>query len=102
MFNIAPQILIPDTIIYQFNELIGWYFTGKQGTVKKKSKNKSISEAVYESFTKNIPECQIVACIMRQPKMLIQSNNKEEDYIVYEYLNQEELSLAYFTCTKLI
>jgi hypothetical protein len=40
--NFGPSINIPDTVIFKYGQPISWYFTAKNGKLKKKnSKNRS-------------------------------------------------------------
>ena len=48
----GPQINIPDTVIYKFRQPAYWYFTAKDGSIKKKSKYNLSSVQIEDSFTR--------------------------------------------------
>lgn len=73
---------IPDTVIYKFQQPRFWYFTSKDGTVKKRSPNKLKTDIIKEYFTKNISSSEIVAWFM-----YIENNKK-----IVEFLNKENFN----------
>jgi hypothetical protein len=38
MFEQGPYVCIPDTVIYKFQAPTFWYFTAKDGSIKRKNK----------------------------------------------------------------
>lgn len=73
---------IPDTVIYKYQQPRFWYFTSKDGTIKKRSPNKLKTDIIKEYFTKNISPSEIVAWFM-----YIEDNKK-----VVEFLNKENFN----------
>ncbi len=63
-----PQINIPDTIVYKYRQPALWYFTAKDGRVKKKSKYNLVNVRIEEAFTRNSLGCDIVAYYISTPE----------------------------------
>ena len=59
--SFRPAINIPDTIIYKFGQPINWYFTGLDGTVKKKFKTNIINPKIEEAFAKPNTSFDVIA-----------------------------------------
>lgn len=54
-------ISIPDTVIYRYSQPRAWYFTSRQGFIKRKSKVKLTASSIESVFLKNISASGIVA-----------------------------------------
>lgn len=59
--SFRPAINIPDTIVYKFGQPINWYFTGLDGTVKKKFKTNIINPKIEEAFAKPSMSFDVIA-----------------------------------------
>ena len=57
----GPKINIPDTIVYKFRQPACWYFTAKDGTIKKKHKGNLVNVRIEESFTQKTTGSDIIA-----------------------------------------
>ena len=57
----GPKVNIPDTIIYKFRQPAVWYFTGKDGYVKKKSKANLVNMRIEQTFAQKNTGSDIVA-----------------------------------------
>ena len=57
----GPKINIPDTIIYKYRQPAYWYFTAKNGQVKRKSKYNLMNVRIEETFTRNTMGSDIIA-----------------------------------------
>ena len=68
LFNSGPHILLADTVIYKYGKPTFWYFTGRDGTVMRKSKKNVTSQAIEKSFTKSCKKDDIVACLYTTTK----------------------------------
>jgi hypothetical protein len=55
---------LPDTVIYKYQQPRFWYFTSKDGSIKKRSQNKLKTDIIKEFFTKNVSQSEIVAWFM--------------------------------------
>lgn len=53
--------LLPDTVIYKYQQPRAWYFTDKKGCVKRKLKENLNAKAIEAVFLKNIPRSKVVA-----------------------------------------
>ena len=62
--DFGPKINIPDTIIYRFKQPAFWYFTGKDGVVKKKLKSNTTAVKIEQAFADKNTGCDIVAYFM--------------------------------------
>lgn len=85
ILNIVPSILVPDTIIYKFDQPILWYFT-MNNSVKKKSKSKMTNEEIERIFLRNISESGVVATYF----YMVQDKNEKK--AVFEYFYADEFS----------
>jgi hypothetical protein len=80
----GPKINIPDTIVYKFRQPACWYFTAKDGTIKKKHKGNLVNVRIEESFTQKTTGSDIIAYYI--------STAEGEDgnpLTTIEYFNQE-------------
>jgi hypothetical protein len=57
----GPKINIPDTIIYKYRQPAYWYFTAKNGQVKRKSKYNLMNVRIEETFNRNTMGSDIIA-----------------------------------------
>lgn len=69
------EFRIPDTVIYRYSQPRAWYFTSRQGLIKRKSKEKLTAQNIEAEFSKNISDSGIVAtytCInsLNGPKVI--------------------------------
>lgn len=53
--------LLPDTVIYKYQQPRAWYFTNKEGCVKRKLKENLNAKAIEVAFLKNVPRSKVVA-----------------------------------------
>ena len=61
MFETGPYVLMPDTILYRFENPVFWYFTSKQGKILKKNKKSITNKLIEEQFLRNVSPSGIVA-----------------------------------------
>ncbi|KAL4453639.1 hypothetical protein ABPG74_009535 [Tetrahymena malaccensis] len=80
--HIVPSVNIPDTIYYKYGEPRLWFFTDKNGQVKKKMKNKLTIEKIEEEFLDKAPDCNIVA-------FFVWTSQNGQNYR-FEYFNPED------------
>ena len=66
--NYGLTLNIPDTIIYKFGQPVSWYFTARDGKVKKKNKHNLMNVKIEESFTKRTVGFDVVACYISETK----------------------------------
>ncbi|EAR90419.2 hypothetical protein TTHERM_00112690 (macronuclear) [Tetrahymena thermophila SB210] len=64
MFEQKLNVNLPQTVIFKNSLPIFWYFTDKNGQIKKKKTEKHTPENIYEVFTKKIPKCGVVAQLL--------------------------------------
>ena len=48
----CPGMLLPDLILYKYRIPAYWYFTGSDGSLKRKSKASIVNKKIYADFTK--------------------------------------------------
>ena len=58
---------IPDTVIIKFNIISNWYFTSKEGKLKRKNKISLTREAVYDTFSVGNERSGITSYFMSSP-----------------------------------
>lgn len=81
----CPGVLIPDTVVYEHNFPVGWYYFA-ESELKKYSGKELETKAIYNHFTKNIDHSHgIVATFL--------STHDDEDETVnrVEFLTAEDL-----------
>eukprot|EP00347_Sterkiella_histriomuscorum_P016999 403351049 len=93
LFKSGPQILIPDTIIYRFEQPAFWYFSRKSDyTILRKNKKNLSNKQIEEAFLKKVSPSGIVAVYIynkternivnvmnRQQKIRINEAQQEND-----------------------
>jgi len=79
----GPEINIPDTIIYKFRQPAFWYFTGKDGKIKKKRKFNISNIKIEEAFASKELGSDIVAYYL--------FSDPETQKTTIEYLNKSSL-----------
>jgi len=65
--NFGPSINIPDTVIFKYGQPTDWYFTAKNGRIKKKSRANLIGARIEEAFTKHILGYDVIAAFITVP-----------------------------------
>eukprot|EP00746_Dinoflagellata_sp_MGD_P132261 gnl/MRDRNA2_/MRDRNA2_65999_c0_seq1.p1 gnl/MRDRNA2_/MRDRNA2_65999_c0~~gnl/MRDRNA2_/MRDRNA2_65999_c0_seq1.p1 ORF type:complete len:848 (+),score=129.61 gnl/MRDRNA2_/MRDRNA2_65999_c0_seq1:426-2969(+) len=58
----APQMRIPQTVVFRYCAPSAWYFTSVDGTIKRKSKAKLTCQHIEEEFLRHPSESNVVAC----------------------------------------
>jgi hypothetical protein len=97
------EFRIPDTVIYRYSQPRAWYFTSRQGLIKRKSKEKLTAQNIEAEFAKNISDSGIVAtytCInsINGPKVIeyfglpelrhfLNAHSKMEDGILQKFID---------------
>ncbi len=82
-------MLIPDTIIYRFDEPRTWFFISKKRQIlQKKNKEKLQSEHILRSFLKRVSEAEVVAVFFYK---YIEEQTGETK-VIFHYFNVEEFS----------
>eukprot|EP01006_Ploeotia_vitrea_P027243 TRINITY_DN60090_c0_g1_i1.p1 TRINITY_DN60090_c0_g1~~TRINITY_DN60090_c0_g1_i1.p1 ORF type:complete len:569 (-),score=11.76 TRINITY_DN60090_c0_g1_i1:36-1679(-) len=78
---------IPDTIVYSYSKPIAWYFTNKQGNIRKKNHSRLNSGTIEESFIRRGVSCSgtVAQYITRGPPPPAAPTLK------IDYLNDNEL-----------
>ena len=62
LFKSSPAVMIPDTIIYRFEQPAFWYFSrNSDGTVLRKNKKNLNNKEIEAKFLKKVSSCGIVA-----------------------------------------
>lgn len=59
--NFSPSVNIPDTIIIRHGQPTCWYFTSKNGRIKKKNRQNLLNARIEESFTKHLLGYDVIA-----------------------------------------
>lgn len=81
------EIRIPDTVIIE-TEPIDWYFTNKQGQIKKKMRNKLTPEKILEEFKRKTKGHQITA------KLITLSRSKTPNNSTRSLRNKKIINLS--------
>jgi hypothetical protein len=85
----VPSVLIPDTIIYKFDEPRTWFFIGKKRQLlQKKNKEKLNNEYILRSFLKRVSESGVVAVFFYK----YMEEQSAETKVIFHYFNAEEFS----------
>jgi len=79
----GPRINIPDTVIYEFRQPAIWYFTSKNGQIKKKGKYNLSNIRIEEAFTRKAIGSDIIAYYL--------STNVETGKTTIEYFDRATL-----------
>ncbi len=87
--------MLPDTIIYRYQQPIFWFFSTKQGYIMRKAKSKLNNEKIKESFLKKMGASGIVAYYIYNKKRsenIIKelTEKKMEDAKAKVYRNPDE------------
>ena len=64
ILQINNKFYIPDTILFKFDNPIEWFFSTKDGVIKKKSKNKLDLKEILSNFIKKKNKSGIIATFM--------------------------------------
>ena len=81
-------INIPDTILYLYSKPLHWYFSSKNGEIKKKARSRLNSKHIEEQFLKNGSSVSgIKACYL----MAVPTTNKGEGHAKVKYTFGHEL-----------
>ena len=64
ILQINNKFYIPDTILFKFDNPIEWFFSTKNGQIKKKSKNKLDLNVIMSHFQKSKNKSGIIAIYM--------------------------------------
>jgi len=102
--NFSPSINIPDTIVYKYGQPTAWYFTAKNGHIKKKNKHNLVSSKIEEAFNQNLLGYDVVAYFISMvsdhalEKQQSQENNQGSSVI--EYFDRESLSRFLYNHSK--
>ena len=83
-FDKGPKLNVPDTIIYKYRQPSAWYFTSKDGTIKKKTKFNLTNVRIEEAFTRNVHGSDICGYYLSLPE------NRDEQYTI-EYFDADAL-----------
>ena len=62
--NNGPSINIPDTVVYKFRQPAFWFFTAKDGRVKRKLKHNLTAAKIEEHFLRHSFGCDVIACFI--------------------------------------
>ncbi|CDW88079.1 UNKNOWN [Stylonychia lemnae] len=87
LFKSGPQVLIPDTIIYRFEQPAFWYFSKKtDGTILRKNKKNLNNKSIEEAFLKNISGSGIVAVYIynKTERNIVNVMNKQQKIRINE------------------
>ena len=81
LFKTGPKVMIPDTIIYRFEQPAFWYFSSqKEGTVMRKNKTNLNNAQIEKAFLKKVSPSGIVAVYIynKTEKNIVNVMNKQQ------------------------
>lgn len=81
--NFGPDVNVPDTIIFRSGQPSAWFFTAKNGKLKKKSRQNMVLAKVEQSFMKHSLGYDIIATFVTV------SDEKELSPSVVQFLDQK-------------
>lgn len=91
--NFGPQINLPDTIVIKQGQPIAWYFTSKNGKVKRKMRQNLMSARIEEAFTKHLLGYDVVATFISTSIAVKDKNSRDvDDKTTMEFLDREGLN----------
>lgn len=88
------KIEIPQTV-YITDEPVEWFFTDKEGYLKKKKRLNVNADNIYKAFCKKELKNGIVAQLIYLKGRRVINDGEDPAYVV-EYLNKKKLSKSYF------
>lgn len=96
--NFSPPINIPDTVFMKYGQPTMWYFTSKDGKIKRKHKQNLNPTNIEESFKKH-PGYDVVASFITIP---LETDSKTGQYptSTVEYLDLDGLKVLLFSRNK--
>ena len=80
----CPGLYIAETILFRWAQPYFWYYTSKDGTLVRKTKEKVLLQHVAESFTTAVPKCGIVSTCINS----IEDTSKTQEKIEIDYIEQ--------------
>lgn len=89
-------VSIPDTVVFRFDFVSGWYFTSVDGTVKRKTRAKLTNDSIYEEFTKRPTPSGVVAYFVATGPRSTESGRTSKPTV--EYFGPEGLRDFLFNC----
>jgi hypothetical protein len=79
--NFGPSVNIPDTVVFRFGKPVSWYFTAKNGKIKKKNRQNLMNARVEECFLKHLLGYDVIATYISMP---VDNHELEADAVVTE------------------
>ena len=86
--NCGLIINVPDTVVYEFGLPISWYFTSKNGNLKKKNKINLLSAKIEEEFNKHALGYDVIAYFISIPFNEAINSDVTIDYFDRAKLNE--------------
>ena len=83
--------LLPDTVIYKYQQPRAWYFTNKEGCVKRKLKENLNTKAIEVAFLKNVPRSKVVASFIYSTEKGREVEYFEEDEFIEFLLHRHKI-----------
>jgi hypothetical protein len=87
--NFGPSINIPDTIIFKYGQPVQWYFTSKNGKLKKKNRQNVMPARIEENFTKHLLGYDVIATFISVP---LEGSTDNQRNSTMEFLDRDGLS----------
>ena len=99
------EFRIPDTVIYRYSQPRAWYFTSRQGLIKRKSKEKLTAQNIEAEFSKKVSDSGVVATYtwihsMNGPKVIEYFGLPELRHFLTFHSKMEDGILQKFTDPK--
>jgi hypothetical protein len=95
--NTSPHVRIPDTVVYKYRVPAAWYFTAKDGMVKRKLATKMTNQHIFAAFSRKVSASKIAAVYLHDA--IPPEGGKART--VVEYLDVEQLREFLFSRDKL-
>ncbi|CEM02323.1 unnamed protein product [Vitrella brassicaformis CCMP3155] len=82
----AADIVIPDTVVFKYGQASAWYFTGADGSLKRKNKGNLTNLNIEKAFNKRVSKSGVVAYFVL--------NTPQDDGVIHttvEYFDRGQL-----------
>jgi hypothetical protein len=90
--NFGPSVNIPDTVVFKFGKPVCWYFTAKNGKIKKKNRQNLMNARVEEYFLKHLLGYDVVATFISIPAENATEEKNNDKNPTIEFLDRKGLN----------
>jgi len=111
---VVPGLVVPDTIVYKYQQPAYWYFLGNDGMLKRKHRANVSNDKIYEAFTRALPppsadgdtgphpdSSAVAAVYVYNKSVKDEQGGKSRTVTQIEHLTKDELRAFLFSREKL-